>query len=98
MGSMESEIIKKPLLTEKSLSDAQDGKYTFIVETKATKKQVAVALKKAFKVDVTQANSRIIKGKRVRVRGTRIERPSGSLKKVTVRLKKDQKISLFDQG
>ena len=38
--------IKKPILTEKSLQDAAEGKFTFEVELKADKKTITKGLKK----------------------------------------------------
>lgn len=38
------EIILKPIITEKSIIDVEEGKYTFKVNTKATKIQIAKAI------------------------------------------------------
>ena len=64
--------IKKPILTEKSLQDAAEGKFTFEVELKADKKTITKAVKEEFNVDVLAVRTRILKGKRVRIRGTRM--------------------------
>ena len=89
-------IIKKPVLTEKSLQDAAKGKYTFVVETGSNKKAIASEVKKAFNVDVLDVKTRILKGKRRRVRGTRLEKKGPAVKKATVRVASNQKISIFE--
>ena len=42
------DIIVKPIITEKSSSDIQEGKYTFKVNKKATKIDIAKAVEKLF--------------------------------------------------
>ncbi|HEX7456278.1 MAG TPA: 50S ribosomal protein L23 [Candidatus Nanoarchaeia archaeon] len=91
-----SRIIKKPVLTEKSLQEAAKGRFTFEVELAADKKTIAQAVRKAFSVDVLEVRTRILKGKRVRIRGTRLEARGPLVKKATVRLKSGQKISVFE--
>ncbi|MEX0622195.1 MAG: 50S ribosomal protein L23 [Candidatus Woykebacteria bacterium] len=83
-------------MTEKSLQEAADGKYTFEVELAANKKEIAKGVEKTFKVDVVDVKTRILKGKRKRIRGTFVERAGPKIKKATVRLGKDQKISVFE--
>ncbi len=89
-------IIKRPVLSEKSLRQATEDKYTFEVDLKANKYQIAQAVKKSFGVDVLSVRTRILKGKRVRIRGTRLERPGPIRKKATVEITKGQKISAFE--
>ena len=61
------EIIKAPLVTEKS-RDAQDsGKYTFLVSDKATKTEIKEAIEKIFKVKVVEISTLNIKTKKKRV-------------------------------
>ncbi len=42
------DVIKKPLITEKSVSAAESGKYTFEVRKNATKVEIAKAVELAF--------------------------------------------------
>ena len=42
------EIIVKPIITERSSEDMQEGKYTFRVNKKATKVEIAKAVEKLF--------------------------------------------------
>ena len=60
------EIIVRPVVTEKSNDELQLGKYTFEVNKKATKVQIAKAVEKLFEVKVLNVNTMIVKGKRVR--------------------------------
>lgn len=61
------EIIIKPIITEKSSMDLQDGKYTFKVNKKATKVEIAKAVEKLFEVKVLKVNTISVKGKEKRV-------------------------------
>lgn len=51
------DVIKKPVLTEKSYADIQAKRYTFIVDNSATKIDVKNAVKEIFKVDVAKVNT-----------------------------------------
>ena len=62
------EIIVRPVVTEKSNDEMQSGKYTFEVNKKATKVQIAKAVEKLFEVKVLNVNTMIVKGKTKRVR------------------------------
>ena len=61
------EIIKAPIVTEKSSSELQNGKYTFEVNKKATKIEIANAVEKLFGVKVLKVNTISVKGKQKRV-------------------------------
>ena len=61
------EIIKAPLVTEKSSDDKQNGKYTFLVSEKATKTEIKEAIEKIFKVKVESISTIKIKVKEKRV-------------------------------
>ena len=91
-------VIKSPVLTEKSLQEATDGKYTFEVDLKANKREVAQAVKEAFNVDVLGVTTRILKGRRVRIRGTKLTRAASKFKKATVKIAAGQKIPAFETG
>ena len=59
------DIIIKPIITEESNAGIQEGKYTFKVNKKATKVDVANAVEKLFGVKVLRVNTITVKGKRV---------------------------------
>ena len=61
------DIIVKPIITEKSSMDIQEGKYTFKVNRKATKIDIAKAVEKLFEVKVLKVNTMTVKGKEKRV-------------------------------
>lgn len=61
------EIIVAPIVTEKSSSGIQDGKYTFEVNKKATKIEIAKAVEKLFGVKVLRVNTISVKGKKKRM-------------------------------
>lgn len=61
------EIIKAPLVTEKSTERKQNGKYTFLVSEKATKTEIKEAIEKIFKVKVESISTLNIKVKKKRV-------------------------------
>ena len=61
------EVIIKPIVTERSSMGLQEGKYTFKVNKKATKVDIAKAVEKLFGVKVLKVNTIIVKGKEKRV-------------------------------
>ena len=54
-------VIKSPIVTEKSV--AMKGKYSFVVDSRATKIEVAQAVKEFYKVDVDKVNVSYIRSK-----------------------------------
>ena len=61
------EIIKAPVITEKSQIAISEGKYTFKVDPKATKLEIKHAIEKIFKVKVTSVKTMNVKPKKRRV-------------------------------
>ena len=61
------DIIIKPIITEESNEGIQEGKYTFKVNKKATKVDIANAVEKLFEVKVLNVNTINVKGKEKRV-------------------------------
>ena len=51
------DIIIAPVVTEKSNDELQEGKYTFKVNKKATKVEIAKAVEKLFEVKVLKVNT-----------------------------------------
>ena len=60
----EYDIIIRPHITEKSTMDAQNGKYTFVVDINATKIDVKKAVEKIFDVKVLAVNTMRYDGKK----------------------------------
>ena len=78
------EIIVKPIITEKSNSELQSGKYTFQVAKKATKVDVAKAVEALFNVKVLSVNTMMVKGKEKRVGAHTGRRPDWKKAIVTI--------------
>ena len=93
------EIIKRPVLTEKSYSGIANKVYTFEVAKDANKIEIARAVEELFDVKVARVNTLNVKGK-VRTRNTKSGATKGSTgdwKKAVVFLKDDSKsIEFFD--
>ena len=78
------DIIIKPIITEKSSMDMQEGKYTFKVNKKATKPEIAKAVEKLFEVKVLKVNTINVKGKEKRVGANSGKRPDWKKAIVTI--------------
>ncbi len=92
-----NQVIKGPLITEK-LDKARETQrqYSFIVDRKATKLDVARAVTAQFKVTVEGVRTLVMRGKIKRV-GTSMGKRS-NFKKAFVTLKEGDKIDLFEGG
>ena len=88
------EVLRRPLITEKSTIRQADGQYAFAVAAAATKPQIKQAVEKAFKVEVSAVNVMTVAGKR-RKQGRR-QLPAHPWKKAVVTLKPGNKIELFE--
>jgi large subunit ribosomal protein L23 len=95
---MQAQIIIKPLLTEKSMTDVKIGKYSFVVAERATKLNVKHAVNDAFGVSVVSVTTSIVKGRTKRIGARRQEVDQSKWKKATVMLKRGQTIALFEPG
>ena len=62
------EVLKRPLVTEKSAGLQIEGKYAFEVDSRSNKIQIKKAIEEIFKVKVTSVNVMTMKGKPRRVR------------------------------
>ena len=93
------EIIKKPLMSEKSYAGIQNKVYTFVVDKRAGKVEIKKAVEEIFKVQVEKVNPLIVKGKTVS-RNTKsgvTVGNTGDYKKAIVTLTKDSKpIAFFE--
>ena len=89
-------ILLKPIITEKSMTNASRGVYTFMVDRSANKHQIKEAVEGLFSVKVTQVNTSLNTPAVKRTGRLRIKRSSPSLKTARVTLKTGQSIELFD--
>lgn len=90
------EIIYRPVVSEKSYGLIDEGKYTFVVDPRANKTEIKIAIEKIFDVTVTSVNTQNRRGKRKR-RGWSVgTRPD--LHRAIVTLAEGDEIPIFDQG
>ena len=90
------DVIIAPVITEKSMQDAAQNKFTFKVAVGANKPLIKQAIEERFKVKVLQTYVSLVKGRTDKKGIRRQEFVKSAWKKATVRLPKDQKIALFD--
>ena len=57
------EILRRPIITEKSTLMQDEGRYVFEVATGTTKHQIRIAVQDAFDVTVTKVNTMNMRGK-----------------------------------
>lgn len=86
------DIIKAPIITEKSSTLAQNNTYVFSVDIKANKTQIKDAIEKIFNVKVENVNTINVKPKKKRV--GRYAGKTQRVKKAIVKLKDGSSIEL----
>ena len=90
-----TQIIIRPLVTERASLDRALGKYYFAVAQQATKDQIKVAVEKLFNVQVTKINTSRGHGKSVKRWGKTIGYKS-DWKKAIITLAAGEKIDLVE--
>lgn len=88
-------ILKRPIITEKSMSKSREGEYAFEVEISANKNQIKKEVEDFFKVTVLSVKTMTMKGKTKRAGRMRKETKASDWKKAIVVLAKDQTIDIF---
>ncbi len=88
------EIIRRPVVTEKSTLLQDEDRFTFEVAPSATKHQIKEAVQEAFNVRVITVNTMTVRGKRKRF-GPRLSKPK-SWKKAVVQLEPGSSITIFE--
>ena len=86
------EIIKAPVITEKSGVLAQNGKYVFKVDSRANKIEIKQAIEKIFNVHVKEIRTINVKPKKRRV--GRYTGLTNRCKKAIVKLAEGEEINL----
>lgn len=86
------DVIRRPIITEKSMRLTAMNKYTFEVDRRAPKPVIRDAVERLFRVRVTKVNVITIPG-RLRRRGQHVYRESG-LRKAVVTVAPGDKIDL----
>ncbi len=92
------DIVIHPVISEKSMDEAQRGKYTFAVHRNANKVQIAAAVAELFKVEVLGVNVLTTQSKEKRggMRRSRVGGRTTAWRKAIVTLAPGQKIEFFE--
>lgn len=89
------EVLKRPVITEKSVNASDEGKYAFEVDMRANKMLVRDAVETAFNVTVDDVHILVMPVKTAR-RGRRIGIRKPKWKKAIVTLMPGDSIQLFE--
>ena len=90
------DIIKKPVVTEQSMMEMANKKYTFVVAKDANKTEIKKAVEAIFGVNVEKVNTLNYDGKVKRMGATSGKR--ADWKKAVVKLTADSKTIEFFEG
>jgi large subunit ribosomal protein L23 len=90
------DIIRRPVITEKSMASMSDKKYTFIVDIHANKSQIKRAVEDVFGVKVAEIKTIKTLGKTKRV-GVHVGKRADQ-KKAIVKLTEESKTIEFFEG
>ena len=89
------DIIKKPVITERSMMGAQDNKYTFEVAVDAGKIEIKKAVEEIFGVKVAKVNTVSVRG-RFRRQGMHAGYTAASKKAIVTLTKDSKEIEFFN--
>lgn len=89
-------VLRKPIVSEKSMKLAGDSSYTFLVAKAAAKPAIAKAVTDQFKVTVLSVKTINVKGEVKMQRRARINYQTSGFKKAIVQIKKGQIIPIFE--
>ncbi|MGI5840340.1 MAG: 50S ribosomal protein L23 [bacterium] len=88
------DLVRRPIISEKSMKQMAENKYSFEVAASATKPEIRKAVEEVFKVKVIDVNTARVLGKEKRVgvhRGY-----TANWKKAVVTLAEGQRIEFFE--
>lgn len=88
------DVIIKPVISERSMDDAQEKKYTFKVAVDANKTHVKLAVEEIFGVEVAKVNIMNVNGKLKRM-GRNVGRTAASKKAIVTLTEKSKEIEFF---
>ena len=95
MNKKTYQILRRPLVTEKSTTEKEvNNKLFFEVDRRANKIEIKEAVEKMFKVDVLSVSTLNMNGKKKRVGKHFTERPDW--KKAIVTIKPGQRVEFFE--
>ncbi len=89
-----TDVLVKPVITEKTNDLLSEGKYTFVVNNDANKIEIKMAVEKMFGVEVQKVTTMTVKPKKKRV--GKHQGYTSAYKKAIVKLKEGQKIEQFE--
>ena len=90
------DIIRKPVITEKTMNDMAQNKYTFIVDINSNKSQIKRAVEEVFGVKVANVQTLRTMGKTKRM-GVHVGKRA-DYKKAIINLAEDSKAIEFFEG
>lgn len=90
------DIVKKPIISERSMDDMAERKYTFEVDIRANKTEIKKAIETIFDVKVEKVNTMHVIGKYKRMGMNVGKRPDR--KKAIIKLTPDSKGIEFFEG
>ena len=88
------DVVLKPVISEKSMEDAQVKKYTFKVAVDANKTEVKNAVEEIFDVEVAKVNIMNVVGKKKRM-GRYVGMTAASKKAIVTLTDKSKEIEFF---
>ncbi len=88
------DVVLKPVISEKSMEDAQVKKYTFKVAVDANKTEVKNAVEEIFDVEVAKVNIMNVVGKKKRM-GRYVGMTAASKKAIVTLTEKSKEIEFF---
>jgi len=86
------DVLRRPLITEKSTTVSENNVYAFEVDISSSKKTISEAIEEIFGVNVLSVNTSILKGKTKRFKGKLGQRKN--IKKAFVRIQDGQNLDL----
>ena len=89
-------IIKRPIITEKSMTLANRGWFSFEVNHDANKSEIAKEIDRIYQVNTISVRTIHVKGKKRRAGKKMKEVTRSDWKKALVQLKKGQRIPVFE--
>jgi len=89
-------IINRPIISEESLLEAKEGRFTFEVALGSSKTDIKRVVEKTWGVKVIRVATLRTSGKSYRTGKRWVKAQKSDRKKTVVTLKKGQKIDLFD--
>jgi large subunit ribosomal protein L23 len=89
-------VLIRPIISEKSYALMEDGAYVFVVDPRASKREIRDAVEQSFSVRVRSVNTLNRKGKQKRDRRTNKVGNRSDTKRAIVRLVGEDRIELFE--